>query len=111
MPVTVAKILKLVPRIRLGRIIATADSLGRRVRGHDGCARVEKQSDMALQVDRITEIAAGRKSNDASAGGRGSIDGLVDRRRVQALAIAGSSEGSYVESIAVAVDLVFAGAA
>ncbi len=100
MPVTVSKILKLVPCIGLGRIIATAWAPGRRVRCHDGRAWVEKERDMALQVDRITEIASGRKSNDASAAGRRGIDGFVDRRRIQSLAIAGSPVRPYVERVA-----------
>src|ERR1700730_7192969 len=100
MPVTVSKILKLVPCVRLGRIVATASTRGRRLRCYDGRARVEKQRDMALQVDRITEIASGRKSNDASAAGRRGIDRFVDRWRIQSFSIAGSPVGPYVERLA-----------
>ena len=100
MPVAVAKILKFVPGVGLGRIIAAARARGRRIGRDDGCARIEKQSDVALQVNGIAEIISRREANDAAAGcGRG-VDGFVDSWRVQSFAIASSAESSYVERAA-----------
>ena len=52
---------------------------------------------MALQVDGITEIISRREPNGAAACCRRRVDGLVDGRRVESLAIAGGAESSYIE--------------
>ena len=55
---------------------------------------------MALQMDGVAEIVPSRELNNSSTrSGRG-FDGFVDGWSVQSLAIAGSAEGSHVESAA-----------
>ena len=111
-PVAVAKVLKLVPRVGLGRIIAAAGAFGRRVRGHNGRARIERQSDVALQVDGVAEIAARRETNDAATCCGCGVDGFVNRPRVQSFAVACGAEGSMSRVLGVAaLVFVFAGAA
>ena len=97
-PVAVAKILKFVPGVGLGRIVAAARARGRRVGSHDGRARVEKQSDVALQVDGVAEIISRREAHDAAACRGCRVDRFIDSGRVQSFAVAGGAESSYVES-------------
>ena len=97
-PVAVAKILKFVPGIGLGRIVAAARARGRRVGSHDGRTRVEQQSDVALQVDGIAEIISRREAHDTAACRGCRVDRFIDGGRVQSLAVAGGAESSYVES-------------
>src|ERR1700680_766341 len=97
MPVAMAEILKLVPGVRLGWIIAAAGACRGRVRSHDGRDGIKIQNDVALQVDRVAEIASGRESNDAPTRGSRCFDGFVDGGCVYRFAVAGSSEDPYVE--------------
>ena len=90
-PMAVPEILVVVPLIGLWRIVTLPT--GRRcIGGNDGCAGPEIQINIALQVERITQVRPSRENHGPAAICRGSIDSFVDRRSIQALAIASGTE-------------------
>ena len=75
--------------LRLGRIIAAIGKASQRHgRGQQGRAPVEPQGDVALQVNGIAGIAAGRDIDRPAAALRSKGDRPVDRRAVDMAAIA-----------------------
>src|ERR1700730_2392676 len=97
MPVAVAEILKLVPGVWFGRIVAATCGRSGRIASHDRLDGVSIQRDVALQVDRVAEIASGREPDDAPTRGSRCLDGSVDGWRVQCLAVTLGSERSDVK--------------
>src|SRR4030095_15307761 len=87
-------ILVLIPLIRLWRIIRSM--IGHGISRDDRRTLIQVERDIALQVNRKTQIRSGWKPNGSSAGRGGSIDGLVDGSRIQSLSIALPPAGAYV---------------
>jgi hypothetical protein len=100
-PVIVAVVLIGVPRgLWLGLIVSLAGARGkavqRSIRGNDGGALIQLDRDVALQSNRVAEIASRGKVNSAATSCRGGFNGFVDCRRIKSCAIACRAEGTYV---------------
>ena len=93
---TVTEVLILIPRTRLGRIVAPTAAGSRRLGGHDDCSRRQVKSNIALQMNRVTKILPWAEYDIAAASAGGSSNRLVDRARVESFTITGSAEGFYV---------------
>ena len=101
-PVVVAEVLIRRPRIvGLGCIIGAAVVTGAfaglgRVRRLNCAAAREIQIDMRLEVDGEAHVRARRKHKRAAALGRYRLNGLIDCRRINSFAVAGSAEVAHV---------------
>jgi hypothetical protein len=95
LPVGVAKVLREVVLVRLRRIVAAP--LRRRRGREQRSARAELERDAALQPDGVARVRARGQVHGAAPGTRRSLDGGVDRLRVEGLAVASRSEGTHVE--------------
>ncbi len=71
----------------LGRVVGFAVA-----GGNDGGSCIDMKIDVALHVDGTTEVVACGKENGATSIGSGFLDGCVDGRRIEVLAIAFGSE-------------------
>ena len=89
LPVRVAEVLELIGLVRLRRIVLVA--VLRRC-GEDRRALVDVERDVALEADRGREVVAGGEVNRPAAARRGGFDRLVDRGRVERLAVARGAE-------------------
>ena len=67
--------------------------IGGRIRGEDGCAGLEMQRDVALEVDGITKVSSGGEADGSASGRCGGFDGFVDRWGVERVAVAFGAEG------------------
>src|SRR5262249_24846063 len=94
MEVTVSEILVLIPLIRLRHIVRSM--VGHRISRDDRRALIQVERDIALQVNRKTQIRSGWKPHGSAAGRGSGIDGLVDGSRIQRLSVALGTEGPYV---------------
>src|SRR5262245_60229891 len=90
----VSEILVLIPRVRFRRVVNTM--VGHRISGHDRGALVKVERNVALQMNRKTQIRSGWKPHGSSTGRRRGVYGLVDGRRIERLPIASGSECTYV---------------
>ena len=93
MPVTMSKILILVPLVRLRRIILR---VARSVRGDNRRTLIEIQCDVAFEMNRNGQVISGRKVYRAANGRRRRIDRFVNGRSIKGLAVSGSTEGFHV---------------
>src|SRR5262249_52064306 len=94
MEVTVSEILILIPLIRFRRIVHSM--VGHRISRDDRRSLIQVERDIALQVNRKTQIRSGWKPHGSSAGRGSSIYGFVDGSRIQRLSIALRTKGPYV---------------
>ena len=95
--VAVAEILVLVPFVRLGHVEPAAGALRGRVGRNDGRPCIQVQRDVALQMDGIAQVIAGREHHRSAARRAGCFNGLVDRRRVERFAVARGPKRPHVE--------------
>ena len=65
--------------------------------GDDGCAVVEIQADIALEMNGGAKILPGGEMHRAAALIAGGIDGAVDGDAVERFAVAGCAKGTNVE--------------
>lgn len=80
-PVIVPEVLISLPQLRgLGIVVAAGLALGRRIRGNDHRAPIEKKGYVAFEVDGIAEIISGGTTHGSSTGGSGCLDGAIDGR-------------------------------
>jgi len=87
MEIGVASVLVFREIERLGRVVGFAVA-----GGNDGGSCIDVEIDVALHVDGTTEVVACGKENGATSIGSGFLDGCVDGRRIEVLAIAFGSE-------------------
>ena len=96
--VAVAVVLILVPLVGLGRIVAVpAPDPATVDRRPTAGAFAQVQRDIALEADRMAQVASGGKYHTASAGICCRVDGLVDGSGVERFAIAFRAEGPYIK--------------
>ena len=97
-PMIVAIILIRIPsRVGLGEIIAAGAGF-RRIGGDDHSILIEVESDVALEVNGVTQIGARGETHGTSAGKSRSLDRAIDRGSVDSLAIAHRPETSYIKN-------------
>ena len=87
MEIGVASVLVFREIERLGRVVGFAVA-----GGNDGGSCIDVEIDVALHVDGTTKVVACRKENGATSIGSGFLNGGVDGRRIEVLAIAFGSE-------------------
>ena len=96
-----------VVKIAMAAVLKTAECVRLRFvigvhvlrRTENGRAGVNKQMNVALQMNRAAQISSGGNQNGAAAGIRRGVDGFVDGRTVERRAIASGAEVADVEKI------------